>query len=149
MSSWLQDLRYALRQLRKSPGFTFTAALTLSMAIGANAVVFSVMNGLILRPLEIPRPNNLYAIERAGDRDTSQSYPDYLDLRQRNRSFEDLAGYSIPQVGLDTGDGPIATWGVEATGNYFERERYSARAHRSDGRTSFTRITVCWAASSR
>ena len=114
------DVRYAVRQLRKSPGFTFTAILTLAMAIGANAVVFSVMNGLILRPLQVPHPDSLYAIERAGNADTSQSYPDYLDLRQRNRSFEDLAAYSIPQVGLDTGEGPIATWGVEATGNYFD-----------------------------
>ena len=120
MANWFMHLRYAVRQLRKSPGFTFTAALTLAMAIGANAVVFSVMNGLILRRLQIPRPESLYTIERAGDRDTSHSYPDYLDLRHRNRSFEDLAGYSIPQVGLDTGEGPIATWGVEATGNYFD-----------------------------
>jgi hypothetical protein len=67
----LHDLRYAVRQLRKSPGFTFTAVLTLAMAIGANAVVFSVMNGLILRPLQIPHSESLYVIERAGDQDTS------------------------------------------------------------------------------
>ena len=120
MVSWLQDLRYAVRQLRKSPGFTFTATLTLAMAIGANAVVFSVMNGLILRPLQIPRTESLYTIERASDKDTSTSYPDYVDLRTRNRSFEDLAAYSIPQVGLDSSEGPVATWGVEATGNYFD-----------------------------
>jgi MacB-like periplasmic core domain len=120
MISWFQDLRYALRQLRKSPGFTVTALLTLAMAIGANAVVFGVMNGLILRPLQVPNPESLYSIGRAGDQDTSQSYPDYLDLRQRNRGFEDLAAYSIPQVRLDAGDGPVATWGVETTGNYFD-----------------------------
>jgi predicted permease len=120
MESWFQDFRYAVRQLRKSPGFTFTATLTLAMAIGANAVVFSVMNGLILRPLQIPRAESLYTIERASDRDTTASYPDYLELRTRNRSFEDLAAYSIPQVGLDSGEGPVATWGVEATGNYFD-----------------------------
>src|SRR5580658_6678515 len=120
MVSWLQDLRYAARQLRKSPGFTFTATLTLAMAIGANAVVFSVMNGLILRPLQIPRAESLYTVERASGKETSASYPDYVDLRTRNRSFEDLAAYSIPQVGLDSGEGPVATWGVEATGNYFD-----------------------------
>jgi hypothetical protein len=65
MISWFQDLRYALRQLRKSPGFTITAVLTLAMAIGANAVVFSVMNGLILRPLNTPEAKSLYGIERA------------------------------------------------------------------------------------
>lgn len=120
MGSWFQDLRYAVRQLRKSPGFTFTAALTLAMAIGANAVVFSVMNGLILRPLQIPRAESLYTIERAGGNENNASYPDYVDLRARNRSFDDLAAYSIPQVGLDSGEGPVATWGVEATGNYFD-----------------------------
>ena len=120
MVTWFNDLRYVLRQLRKSPGFTITALLTLAMAVGANAVVFGVLNGLILRPLQVPRPANLYVIERAGGEDTSESYPDYVDLRQRNRSFEDLAAYSIPQVALDRGDGPVATWGVEATGNYFD-----------------------------
>src|ERR1700759_3245213 len=103
MANWFMDLRYAVRQLRKSPGFTFTAALTLAMAIGANAVVFSVMNGLILRPLQIPRAQRLYTIESAGGNENNASYPDYVDLRARNRSFDDLAAYSIPQVGLDSG----------------------------------------------
>jgi predicted permease len=122
MLSLVQDLRYTLRQLRKSPGFTVSAASTLALAIGANAVVFSVLNGLILRPLNLPGAQGLYAVERSGEdiSDTGQSYPDYLDLRQRNRSFEDLAAYSIPQVALDAGQGPSSVWGVEATGNYFD-----------------------------
>jgi len=115
-----QDLRYALRQLRKSPGFTVAAVLTLAMAIAANAAVFSVMNGLILRPLNVPQAQSLYTIERASDKDPSQSYPDYLDLRDRNHSFDDLAAYSIPQAALNTGAGPSPTWGVEASGNYFD-----------------------------
>ncbi len=118
-SIW-DDVRFALRQLRRSPGFATAAVVTMALAIGANSVVFSVMNGLILRPLQVPHEESLYAIERGSDKDASQSYPDYLDLRLRNRSFEDLVAYSIPQVGLDTGKGPIATWGVEATGNYFD-----------------------------
>ena len=70
MTTLLQDLRFALRQLRKSSGFSIAAILTLAMAIGANAVVFSVMNGLILRPLNVPQAQSLYAIERASDKDT-------------------------------------------------------------------------------
>jgi predicted permease len=120
MIGLIQDLRYALRQLRKSPAFTVTAVSTLAMAIGANAVVFSVMNGLILRPLNVPDTQSLYAVERASDKGTDQSYLDYVDLRDRNQSFEDLAAYSIPQVGLDTGEGPSAVWGMEASGNYFD-----------------------------
>src|SRR5882672_171000 len=104
MISWFQDLRYAFRQLRKSPGFTIAAVLT--MAIGANAVVFSVLNGLILRPLNVPQAESLYLIERASDKDTSQSHPDYLDLRDRNHSFDSLAAYSITQVAMNTGEGP-------------------------------------------
>jgi predicted permease len=123
MTILLDDLRFSLRQLRKSPGFTITAVLTLAMAIGANAVVFSVMNGLILRPLDLPGAQSLYGIERASDKDMSQSYPDYLDMRDRNHSFEDLAAFNIPQVGLDTGEGPSAAWGVEASGNYFDALR--------------------------
>ena len=123
MTTLLQDLRFSLRQLRKSPGFTITAVLTLAMAIGANAVVFSVMNGLILRPLDVPQAQSLYGVERASDKDMSQSYPDYLDMRDRNHSFDDLAAFNIPQVGLDTGEGPSAAWGVEASGNYFDALR--------------------------
>jgi predicted permease len=120
MTTLLQDLRFTLRQLRKSPGFTITAVLTLAMAIGANAVVFSVMNGLILRPLDVPQAQSLYGIERESDKDTSQSYPDYLDLRDRNHSFDGLAAYSMSEVALDTGEGPSRVWTVETSGNYFD-----------------------------
>jgi hypothetical protein len=79
ISGLFQDLRYALRQLRKSPAFTIGAVLTLAMAIGANAVVFSVINGLILRPLNVPQPESLYSLQRSSQKDTSHSYPDYRD----------------------------------------------------------------------
>ncbi len=120
MRSLVQDIRYSLRTLRKSPGFAVAAVLTLAMAIGANAVVFSVMNGLILRPLNVPQDQSLYSIQRSRDNATNHSYPDYLDLRERNRSFDDLVAFSIPQVALNTGDNPVPTWGLEATGNYFD-----------------------------
>jgi predicted permease len=120
VGSLLQDVIYSIRGLRKSPGFTITAILTLAMAIAANAVVFSVMNGLILRPLNVPEAKSLYGIDRAGATDLGQSYPDYLDVRDRNRSFDGLAGYSITQAALDTGEKPSLVWGVEASGNYFD-----------------------------
>ena len=116
MTTLLQDLRFALRQLRRAPGFTITAVLTLALAICANGVVFSVLNGLILRPLDVPEAQGLYGIERASDKDMSQSYPNYLDLRNRNHSFDGLAAYTIAEVALDTGEGPSRVWGVEASG---------------------------------
>src|SRR5262249_37326630 len=105
-----QDLRYAYRVLRKSPVFSVVAILTLALTIGANAVVFSVLNALILRPLNVPRAESLYSIHRVNDNSGALSYPDYIDLRDRNRSFEDIAAYNILQAGLDTGNDPSRTW---------------------------------------
>jgi predicted permease len=110
------DLRFALRQLRKSPGFGVIAVLTLALAIGANAVVFGVLNALILRPLNVPQAESLFVIQ-PGER---HSYPDYLDLRQRNRSFDDVAVFAIRQSGLDTGKDPSKVWQYETSGNYFD-----------------------------
>jgi hypothetical protein len=120
MTTLLQDLRFALRMLRKSPGFTIVAVLTLALAIGANAVVFGVLNALILRPLNLPEEESLYAIERTSDKAGYLSYPDYLDLRDRNRSFDSLAAYNITQVGLDTGENASRAWVYEVSRNYFD-----------------------------
>jgi predicted permease len=119
MTNLLQDLRFSLRQLRKSPGFTIAAVLTLALAIGANAVVFAVLNGFFLRPLNVPQGQSLYAIQRGNDNYIIQSYPDYLDLRDRNRSFDALAAYTIVQGGLDTGKDPSHVWFYGVSGNYF------------------------------
>jgi len=94
--------------------------LTLALAIGANAVVFGVLNALMLRPLNVPRAQSLYGIERGSDKAVNQSYPDYLDLRDRNRSFDGLAAYNVAEVGLDTGKDPSRAWILEVTGNYFD-----------------------------
>jgi len=106
--------------LRKSPGFTVVAVVTLALSIGANAVAFSVLNGLILKPLNVPRERSLYAIQRGKDNSPAQSYPDYRDVLDRNRSFESLAAYSFALVGLDTGDKPTSVWGYQVSGNYFD-----------------------------
>ena len=120
VATMIQDIRFSLRVLRKSPGFTIAAVLTLTLAIGANAVVFAVLNALILRPLDVPRADSLYTIERGGYKEQATSYPDYLDLRDRNRSFDSLAAYMLAPVGLDTGKNPSQAWTYEVTGNYFD-----------------------------
>ena len=120
MDGLLADLKYALRQLRKSPGFAVTAVLTLALGIGANAVVFSVLNALVIRPLALPHAENLYFLQRLPVDSPSNSYPDYKDLRDRNTAFSGLAAYKIDQAGIDTGKNPSVAWLYEATGNYFD-----------------------------
>jgi predicted permease len=116
----VQDVRFGFRVLLKSPGFTVVAVVTLALAIGANAVVFSMLNGLVLRPLNVPGAQSLAIIERGSDGAPMQSYPDYLDLRERNRSFDDLIAYQITRAGLDTGRTAVPAWLYEASGNYFD-----------------------------
>jgi predicted permease len=114
-----QDIRFALRVLRKSPGFTFAALITLALAIGANAVVFGIMDGLLLRPLNVPQWDSLWGT-MYGQNTVWQSYPNYLDLRDRNHTFEDLAAFNMVFVGLDTGKDPSVFNGFATSGNYFD-----------------------------
>src|ERR1051326_965515 len=115
----IRDVRFSLRVLRKSPGFTIVAILTLALAIGANAVVFGVLNAVILHPLDVPQAESLFMIEREKGNGTA-SYPDYVDLRDRNRSFDGLAAYNIDVAGLDAGGNPSRAWVEEVSGNYFD-----------------------------
>ena len=121
----LTDLKVAMRQMRKSPGFAVTAVLTLALGIGANAIVFSVLNAVVLHPLNVPDAQSLYMVQRVWQGrapSAGVSYPDYLDLRDRNHSFESLATYDIIQaVGLNTGAGdPTVVWPYLVSSNYFD-----------------------------
>ncbi len=121
----LADVRIAVRQLWKSPGFAITAVVTLALGIGANAVVFSVLNAIVLHPLNVPRAQSLYMVQRIWqdvEPSPSQSYPDYVDLRDRNHSFESLTTYGITgAAGLDTSGGnPSVVWPYLVGGNYFD-----------------------------
>jgi predicted permease len=114
-----QDLKYAVRVLAKAKGFAFAAMVTLALAIGANAVVFGVMDALVLRTINVPRASNLYGTVYGAD-PGFQSYPNYVDLRDRNKSFEDLAAFNFTLgTGIDTGHDPQAASGFATTGNYF------------------------------
>ncbi len=95
------------------------AVLTLALAIGANAVVFGILNGLILRPLNVPHAENLYSTQYGVDTGF-QSYPNYVDLRDSNRSFDSLAAFNFAFVALNTGNGATNAAGFAATGNYFD-----------------------------
>jgi predicted permease len=115
----LQDVRFGLRMMRKSPGFTTVAVLTLAIGIAANAVVFSVLNALVLRPIDLPQAKNLYMVEY-GKQHFAQSYPDYIDLRDRSRAFEGVVAFDFAAVGLDSGQGSSGAWLIESSGNYFD-----------------------------
>jgi predicted permease len=120
MQTLWRDLRYGIRMLKKSPGFTCVAVATLAVAIGANAVVFSVLNGLILRPLNIPDARGLYTLNRASDQSGKESYANYVDLRDRNHTFAALVAYNINQVGVEIGKNASRAWVMEVSGNYFD-----------------------------
>lgn len=115
-----RDLRLALRVLRKSPGFLMAGVVTLALAIGANAVVFSVMNAFVIQPLNVARPGSLYTLQHGNGLGSQESYPDYLDLRGRNHTLDSVLAYNILQAGLDTGQNPTSVWVVAGSGNYFD-----------------------------
>ncbi|HXJ94304.1 MAG TPA: ABC transporter permease [Terriglobia bacterium] len=118
LETLFQDLRYALRMLRRSPGFTAVAVLSLALGIGVNALVFSVINALLLRPLPVERPGQLVFLENKSF--NSQSFPNYRDLRDRNTTFSGLVGYRIAPMELESTGGATRIWGLLATGNYFD-----------------------------
>jgi predicted permease len=118
METLLQDLRYALRMLRRNPGFTAVAVLSLALGIGANALVFSVINALLLRPLPVDRPDQLVFLETKSG--ITQSFPNYRDLRDRNEAFSGTVGYRLAPMEMESASGATRIWGLLATGNYFD-----------------------------
>jgi len=110
-----QDVRYGLRQLRRSPGFTAVAVLTLALGIGANTAVFSVLNGLFLRALPVPEPERLVTFS-----DTNFSWADYVAWRDEGKSFASLsASYAFPfTANLNSTRPPQHIYGGLVTGNF-------------------------------
>jgi putative ABC transport system permease protein len=104
----MADVRYALRMLRKSPGFAASAILTLALGIGANTAIFSVLNSVILKPLPYPHADRLALIwtelASAGQKRVPSSGPDMMDLKRRSSLFQDVGGIWVGSSGL-TGEG--------------------------------------------
>src|SRR6266404_7547248 len=124
MKDLLLDIRYALRVLWKSPVFTLVALVTLMLGIGANVVVFGVVNSVLLRPLDVSDPQNLYQLRLkpwTSFKELTTSYPAFEDYRQRNTTFSDIAGfYGFCQARLRWGNVMRSVDGHAVTGNYFD-----------------------------
>ena len=107
-----RDLRYALRSLRKSPGFTVVAILTLALGFGANTAVFTIVNGVLLRPLPFLDPGRLFLISYQSKDRTSKNQPglydvNYLEYRRENQAFDKVATFNDDSAAL-TGAGAAA-----------------------------------------
>jgi predicted permease len=124
MKDLLLDIRYALRVLWKSPAFTLVATLTLMVGIGANVLVFGVVNAVLLRPLDVSEPQNLYELRLkpwTAWKLLTTSYPAFEDYQQRNTTFSGLAGFDGYSGGrLRWGNAVKIVSGYSATGNYFD-----------------------------
>ena len=123
MEKWLSDLRYGLRTLRKSPGFTAVVLCTLGLGIGANTAIFSVVHSVLLRPLSYRQPDRLVAVWESRAKPGSEKFRvapgNYLDWREQNRVFEDMAMFGASRYSL-TGEGdPESLLGGKVTENYF------------------------------
>jgi len=124
MKDLLMDVRYALRVLWKSPAFTVVALVTLMLGIGANIAVFGVVNAVLLKPLDVSDPQNLYQL-RIGSwtnwKLLTTSYPAFQDYRQRNTTFSEIAGfYGFCSATLHYNNAVKSVAGYAVTGNYFD-----------------------------
>src|SRR6187431_647960 len=119
----MNDVRYALRWLRRSPGFAGVAVLSLGLGIGVNTAMFSLVDAVLLRPLPVAHPETLVDVFTSsvdGDAYATTSYPDFLDLKAQNSVFSDMLGYSPMFAPLNLGDRARLVMGHVVTSNHFE-----------------------------
>ncbi|MBZ5654215.1 MAG: ABC transporter permease [Acidobacteriia bacterium] len=120
MTTLLQDLRFALRQMRRSPGFAVTAVFTLALGIAANLIVLSVLQALVLRPIDIPHADRVMTLAHTDQNYPNFSYPEVRDVRDGNSVFSAVAAWTIDNFGLEANGVTRPVWGCEVSGQYFE-----------------------------
>ena len=119
METVVQDLRFAIRQMLRSPGFAITAVTTLALGIAANVIVFGVLQALVLRPLDVPNAGKVVSLSPDGN-GPNFSYPEFRDIRDGQSVFSAVAADRVMDFGLDANGATHAIWGYEVSGQYFE-----------------------------
>lgn len=122
LETLLQDLRFAFRILGKSPGFAATAVITLALGIGVNTAVFSIVYGVIFRPLPYPQPQRIVQLTESSPRGTDEEDVTYRELQfleQHNSAFQYLAGYTVQGYNLGTGNKTERVKGLPVSADYF------------------------------
>ncbi len=117
------DVRYAIRMLLARPGFTAIALISLALGIGANTAVFTLVNQVLLKPLPIDHPEQVYSLYDTGPNSndfSAFSYPDYRDLRDNNEVFSGLLAYRFAPINLSYSGENNRIWGYLVSGNYFD-----------------------------
>jgi len=120
VTSLLQDLRFALRQMRRSPGFATAAVLILAIGIAANVIVFGVLQAMILKPLDVPNPDRVMTFAPHVADYPIFSYPEVRDVRDGNTVFSAVAALTIQPFGLEADGVTRPVWGYIVSGQYFE-----------------------------
>jgi hypothetical protein len=123
LESLRSDVRFALRWLRKSPGFALVAVASLAIGIGFNTALFTIVDALLFKPLPVAAPDRLVDIFTSDSSGTVQystsSYPDYLDLQEESDVLEGIAGYSPMFAPVNLDSRSRLAMGEIVTGNYF------------------------------
>src|SRR5579872_1799312 len=137
MRNLIQDIRYAARTLQRNPGFTTIAVLALALGIGANTAVFTVVNGVLLRPMPFPEPERLFLVSYsprhsffAGEMPPTLLDHDYLEFRRADRLFDQLASFTSSNSNLTGSGDPIRVLNANVTLDFFS----ILRAHPAIGR---------------
>jgi putative ABC transport system permease protein len=138
MNRLMQDIRYGIRVLWKSPGFTIVAVTALALGIGANTAIFSVVNAVLLRPLPFDQPEHIVRLmstnPRKGLTGTSQSFLDFADIRDQSRSFESIAAFTETTASLTGGETAEQVNGVDTSAEVFELLRTKPQLGRTFSR---------------
>ena len=141
MSAFLQDLRYAVRNLGNAPGFALVAAATLAIGIGANTAIFSIIDTILLRPLPYAHPGQLVRLNETEAAPGKYPFagPDFVDWRAQNKTFQDMTLFAWPSdMNLNAGGQPEHVRGAAHAGEllFAARRAADAGAHLGRGRRS-------------